>query len=456
MMEDILERAVEIMRAQGAQFCDARFQTVDGLGIRLVDGAVRDLSDDHMAGVCLRARVGGVWGTASTVALDRQSVSDIAIRAVRSAGMMRGNDMEAPPTVKRDMKAELRIHPRDMDVEQKIGELMHLDKAQALDRIVNRNTNYSEEVRNNLLVNSSGSVISWEEVRTRFFAFAVAKEGDRTEMYYDGKGGSAGFELVMDADLPAIGEHVAKEAIATLEAERPPQGRMTVISDPSVSGLLAHEVMGHASEADEVVKRRSFLTDRVGDTVASELITMVDDGTCPGAFGYIPFDDEGTPSSRSVIIKDGVYNGFMHTLETASAMGVPTTGNGRAQDFSHRVWARMTNTYFEAGDWTLEELLEGVKDGVLSDRMTCGMEDPVGGGFEAKVLRGFRVVDGEISGMVRSLTLTGDALSILRTTDGMGNELRLDPGYCGKGIEDWVPVSGGGPYCRSQITVGGA
>jgi TldD protein len=115
----------------------------------------------------------------------------------------------------------------------------------------------------------------------------------------------------------------------------------------------------------------------------------------------------------------------------------------------------MTNTFFEAGDWKLEEMIEGVKHGVLTDRAISGMEDPVGGGFEAKALRGFLIENGEITSMLRGFTLTGKALEILKTTDAVGEMMKLDGGTCGKGIEDFVPVSSGGPHCRSKIILGG-
>jgi TldD protein len=182
---------------------------------------------------------------------------------------------------------------------------------------------------------------------------------------------------------------------------------------------------------------------------------MVDDGTVPQARGSIPFDDEGTPSSRTTIIKDGVYQGYMQSLETAAEMGVSPTGNGRAQSYDRRVWVRMTNTFFEKGDQTLDEMIADVKYGVLTDRMISGMEDPVGGGFEAKALRGFLIENGRVTKLLRSFTLTGNALEILRTGDAVGNKVELDGGSCGKGIEDWVPVSSGGPHCRFKIVLGG-
>jgi TldD protein len=312
-----------------------------------------------------------------------------------------------------------------------------------------------EDVRENMLVNSHDKRLSWEEVRSTIMVQSIAHEAGRTEFFYDIRGGSMGFEVVKDTDLEAFGRDVGNEAIKMLSAVKAPSGLVTCITDPAISGLLAHEVMGHASEADEIVKRRSFLTDMVGKKVASPLITMVDDGTVPGARGSIPFDDEGSPSSRTVIIQDGVYRGYMHSLETAAEMGVEPTGNGRAQAYDHRVWVRMTNTFFGKGDQDLEEMIADVKLGVLTDRMISGMEDPVGGGFEAKALRGFLIENGRMTSMLRSFTLTGNALEILSTADAVGKKVELDGGSCGKGIEDWVPVSSGGPHCRFRIVLGG-
>jgi len=228
-----------------------------------------------------------------------------------------------------------------------------------------------------------------------------------------------------------------------------------VIIDPDVAGLLAHEVMGHASEADEIVKKRSFLTGVVGKKVGSELVTMVDDGTVPGAYGTIPFDSEGTPSSKTIIIENGVYKGYMHNLETAAIMNVKLTGNGRAQDYNRRVWVRMTNTFFEKGDWDLEEMISETKKGLLALKALSGMEDPVGGGFEARVLKGYIIENGEKKNFVRSFTLTGKALDILKTVDAVSKDFTLHGGSCGKGEEDFVPVSTGGPYMRAKILVGG-
>jgi TldD protein len=455
-MEDILSKTLDLMLLNGAEFCDAKVQTIDSLGIRVVDGAVRSLSDNRLKGVCLRARIGGAWGYGSTVSMEEADIRTAAERAVLNARVseLPGQGIDSKAIVK-DVRADVSIHPKEVALEEKIALLMEIDSAQAIDGIVNRNSMYGEEVRENLLMNSLGSKVSWEEVRLRLKAHSISGRDGRNEMYYYGPDTSFGYEVVKGADPNEIGGECARRAVAALDSKRPPSGMMTVITDPMVSGLLAHEVMGHASEADEIVKKRSFLTGVVGKKVASELITMVDDGTVPGAHGTLPFDDEGTPASKTTIIQDGVYKGYMHSLETAMEMDVAPTGNGRAQDFGRRVWVRMTNTYFDKGDWSLEEMLEDVKYGIICDKMINGMEDPVGGGFEAKVLRGFLIENGRITDQLSSFTVTGKALEILNTTDAVGKDVSLDGGTCGKGIEDWVPVSSGGPYCRSQIIVGG-
>jgi TldD protein len=457
-MQDILASAVERMRSKGAQFCDARWQSIEKTMVVVVDGGVRTLSDDRSAGVCLRARIDGSWGYASVIDPSSESVLDASIRAVRSArsGTATGKAIPNRKALQAKVRAPVKVHPSQIPLEEKLSIVFDLDKAQKVGpQVVNTNSMYREEVRNNILCNSLGDELEWEEVRLRLIGQTITSDGTATEMYYDGIDGSAGFEMVKGSDVMALGRRIGDEAVKMLRAKRAPSGAVTCISDPMISGLLAHEVMGHASEADEIVKRRSFLTDAVGKKVASEQITMVDDGTFPGAHGYIPFDDEGTPSSRTKIIENGVYRGYMQTLETAAEMGVDPTGNGRAQDYGRRVWVRMTNTFFEKGDMKLEEMLEGVKFGVLCDKMVSGMEDPVGGGFEAKALRGHLIENGEMTTMLRSFTLTGKALDILRTVDAVGDKVELDGGNCGKGIEDWVPVSSGGPYCRSTIVLGG-
>ena len=456
-IQDILQQAVWLMNDMGADFADAKSQTVRNTGISTINGDVRQLVRKRVGGVCLRAWINGRWGYGNCTSFDKESVIRAANDAVKNA---RGDGSEflklEPVVVRKHLKADVRIHPDNVDLSDKIEAVRTIDKAQKIDdRIINTTAAYAEEIKDNCLVNSVGSDLSWQEVRTICRAHSIASDGDNMEQYYDGPDGSRGFETVKDLDLEKLGRETAKEAVRSLRAVRCPSGNLTVISDPMVTGLLAHEAMGHASEGDEITKRRSFLTDAVGKEVASNIISMYDNGTVPGAHGSVPFDDEGTPSSSTKIIDHGVYTGYMHSLETAAKLGLAPTGNGRAENFGKRTWVRMTNTYFGPGEWDRDELIADTKDGILTDKMINGMEDPVGGCFEAKALRGYIVKNGEITDVVKSFTLTGKSLDILKTVDALSNEVILDGGMCGKGIEDWVRVSSGGPYMRARMIVGG-
>lgn len=456
-IQDVLGSTVQKMQDLGAEFADAKSQTVRTTGVSSINGDLRQLVRKKVGGVCVRAWIGGRWGYGNVSSFDQDAIMKAAEEAVRNAGGDKRSGLELKPTsLVKHLKADVKVHPDTVDLSEKIEAARTLDKCQRIDdRIVNSIGSYSEEIKDNHIINSAGSDISWQEVRTLARAMSIASDGTSMERYYDGPDSTRGFEIIRDTDLETLGRNTAEQAIASLSAVRCPSGNLTVVSDPMITGLLAHEAMGHASEGDEITKRRSFLTDAVGTTVASDLVSMYDNGTVPGAHGSIPFDDEGTPSSCTQIIDHGVYKGYMHTLETASQLGAEPTGNGRAENFGKRHWVRMTNTYFGPGDWNKDELIANTKYGILTDKMVSGMEDPVGGCFEAKALRGFLIENGEIKGPVKSFTLTGRSVDILKTVDALGDEVVLDGGMCGKGIEDWVRVSSGGPYMRARMIVGG-
>ncbi|MBO5599457.1 MAG: TldD/PmbA family protein [Candidatus Methanomethylophilus sp.] len=456
-MQDTLAKAVSRMQDLGAEFADAKSQTVRTAGVSSINGGLRQLVRKSVGGVCVRAWIGGRWGYGNVSSFDSKAVMQAAEEAVKNAAGDRKSNLKLEPSsVVKHMKAQVKIHPDTIDLDDKIEVARTLDRAQTIDeRIVNSIGSYSEEIKDNCLVNSAGSDLSWQEVRTLARAMSIASDGTSMERYYDGPDSTKGFEVIKETDLEALGRRTAEEAIKSLSAVRCPSGNLTVVSDPMITGLLAHEAMGHASEGDEITKKRSFLTGMCGKRAASDIVSMYDNGTVPGAHGSIPFDDEGTPSSCTKIIDHGVYTGYMHTLETASQLGVAPTGNGRAENFGKRHWVRMTNTYFGPGEWDKDELIAETKDGILTDKMVSGMEDPVGGCFEAKALRGYLVKNGEVQGLVKSFTLTGKSVDILCTVDALSDQVVLDGGMCGKGIEDWVRVSSGGPYMRARMIVGG-
>jgi len=459
---DDLQKAINLALKLGGEFADARFETNKTRQVSVVNGSIRNFNSSSRSGLAIRVKLGGAWGFASTTTIDPESIKKVAKKAyelAKKSGDYSDKKISLPKITAytKKLKAKVKINHEDVDTKEKLGFVRALDSAQAEadKRIVNRMSNYVEGVRNYELVNSFGCELQWNEVRTLLIVSSVAAESGRLETSLGRKYGTVGYELVKETDPNEFGRGVAREAVEMLSAAKPPSGFMTVIVDPDIAGLLAHEVMGHASEADEVIRQRSFLSNAVGKQVGSELVTMVDDGTVKKAYGSIPFDSEGTPSSRTVIIKNGLYKGFMHSLETAGEFHSTPTGNARAQDYTRRVFVRMTNTFFEPGDCTLDEIFEDTKEGLLAVHGISGMEDPVGGGFQCRVLKGYVIKNGQKKDLVRSFTLTGKALDILKTVDLVGKDLELRGGHCGKGEEDWVPVADGGPYMRVKLIVGG-
>ncbi len=459
-MTEFLTAAVRALEKAGAEFGDVRVEDRTAYVVRVANDQIQTANEVHRTGWGVRAFVRGAWGYASGTTIQSSAVTEAAKKATAiaradAAAGVPPSRLRKPPSSKKAPALKIKIEPRDISGEEKVAAAIEACRAQRSDRVANTNASYSDSDWRVELANTWGARLRWREVRVRLAAQAVAGEGERREAAYELRDGTVGWELVKGLDLGEFGRTVAREAVEMLSAAKPPSGLMTVVTDPGVSGLLAHEVMGHASEGDEIVKKRSFLTNQVGKRVGSSLVTMYDDGTVPGAHGSIPFDAEGTPSHKTPVIERGIYRGFLHSLETSGVLKARPTGNGRAQDFARRVWVRMTNTYFAPGKDRKDSILEDTKSGVLTKSWISGMEDPVGGSFQAVTQSGFLIRKGEVGARVRGMTLTGDALSILKSVDRVSREMKLDGGSCGKGEEDYVPVAAGGPYMRCKIVVGG-
>lgn len=457
---EFLTAGVRALERAGAGFGDVRTEDRTAFVVRIGNERIQTVNHVRRRGWGVRAFVDGAWGYASGTSSAASAVVDAAKKATAIA---RGNaasgvpksKLRKMPSARKTVTLKLRADPRDVSGEEKIAAAMEVCRAQRREGVSSTNAQYVDTDLRFRVANTWGARVSWREVRVRIAGQAVAGEGDRREAAYEFKDGTVGFELVKALDLGAFGRRVATEAVEMLAAAKPPAGLLTVVTDPSVTGTLAHEVIGHASEGDEIVKKRSFLTDVVGKRVGSDLVTMFDDGTVPAAHGSIPFDAEGTPAHKTKVIDQGIYRGFLHSLETSGILGASPTGNGRAQDFGRRVWVRMTNTFFGPGRDTKDAIIEDTKSGVLTKESISGMEDPVGGGFQAVTQSGFVIRDGEVAERVRGMTLTGKAISILKSVDRVSKEVQLDGGFCGKGEEDYVPVAAGGPFMRCKIIVGG-
>ncbi len=308
-----------------------------------------------------------------------------------------------------------------------------------------------------LYLNTAGARCFQTLSRVRYGVAPVAMENGRVEFDFLSGGGLGGREILEEMTESSVRE-LARGTLDLLHAKAPPTGQMPVLLDPSVAGLFAHESFGHGTEADQFVRDRSYLKPILGQMVGPTQLTIADDGAFPGGWGTIFCDDEGHPGQKTLLVDHGRFVGALHDRESAAVLGAKATGNTRRSDCLSRAFVRMTNTYVEPGSWSLDELLAEAKNGILLERGTSGIEDPLGGQMQLKVKKGHRIENGRVGELVTSMALSGRVLDFLRDIRGVGREgdTKMETGYCGKGHSDLLPVGTGGAHLLSTAVVGPA
>ena len=285
-------------------------------------------------------------------------------------------------------------------------------------------------------------------------AAALVAGEERTEMAYTSMSGRRGPEL-FDTHADKIPEvlRIAKDLIS---ADRVEPGEYEVITSPEVTGLIAHEAFGHGVEMDMFVKGRALGADYIGKRVGSDLVTMHEGALCAEDVTSYAFDDEGVPAGDVTEIDSGILRGGICDALSALRLGVKPTGNGKREKFSHKVYTRMTNTIFDSGTSTLEEMIASIKKGYLLEGMQSGMEDPKHWGIQCILDRGYEIIDGKLTGKVVSpLVMTGYVPDLLGSVSMVSTDREVfGAGYCGKGHKEWVKVADGGPYLKAKVRLG--
>lgn len=334
----------------------------------------------------------------------------------------------------------LKEDPRDISLEEKTEILGGIEAAARLPEIMNTRARYSEEVDRVFFQDSEGNEHSYEIARTGFSVVAVAKRGDLMQMGRESDHGIRGFNL---RHMEEKGAMAAKRAVDLLDARPARGGTMHAILDQELAGVFAHEAIGHASEGDLVKEGSSIIRGRIGETIGTKVLTIVDDPTLP-EFGFEPVDAEGVAAQRTEIIKNGVLSSYLHNRQTLAAVGDGSAGHARAVAGDPPL-VRMSNTFIENGDATMEELLEECRDGILLKGSRGGQVDPGRGVFQFNAEYGYVIENGEIGTMIRDVSLSGDILQTLHNIVLCGKDKKMHAGFCGKGGQS-VPVSDGAPH----------
>ncbi|WP_121013110.1 TldD/PmbA family protein [Hydrogenivirga caldilitoris] len=312
-----------------------------------------------------------------------------------------------------------------------------------------------DKTREVLIVNSLGETTEDVQKRVVFFVEVVASDGEVLQRGYESLGGRKGFEIFEETPPEAVASRAAERALLMLTAKPAPAGQFTVVLSSQAGGTMIHEAVGHGLEADLVQKGLSVYAGKLGEKVASELVTVIDDATLPNHNGSFTVDDEGVPAQRKVLIKEGYLVGYMYDRLRAMKEGRESTGNGRRQSYAHIPIVRMTNTYIDKGKDDPEDIVRDTKKGVYVVKMGGGEVNTVTGDFVFEVMEGYMIENGEITYPIRGATLIGNGPKALQDIDAVGRDLGWAIGTCGKDGQG-VPVTDAQPTVRiRKLTLGG-
>ncbi|MFX0179348.1 MAG: TldD/PmbA family protein [Candidatus Hodarchaeota archaeon] len=315
-------------------------------------------------------------------------------------------------------------------------------------RIVKTEVRYIEFQIERIFSNNEGCLLRQVIPRIKLYIIPIAREGAVIDYDYYIKSGEIGFEIFDEITTDKL-DMIAQNSLDMLKAIAPPTGRSTVILDPSLTGLIAHESFGHGLEADQVLRDRSYLKQHFNKKVASDICNIYDTPSLSGPIGSYFFDDEGIRAGKNLLVENGILKNFIYDRTSASEFNFLPQGNGRRESFAHPINVRMSNTYFEPGDHELDEMISEIQNGVMLTHANFGMEDPIGGGMQITSKKGYLIENGEKTKLMRSVALSGSVLELLQNIDAISHDtLKLDGSTCGKGNEDLIPVSSGGSYIR--------
>jgi len=453
------EKLKDAVSALSVDFLDIRMEDRLETRISYKGKNLEELSESQRSGGLVRALDRGSWGIVSFT--DIKSLEKSIFLAVRQSKINKKGKSELgkAPVIKDNVKADLRTDPRDIPLSRKAA-LMKDYNEKLMDHPHNPSSMlyYKDTAVKKYYINSEDTYIEQERVDCGATFGAVARRDGNVQTSHESFGGTDGWENVLNMD--DMIEQLRDRAVSLLDAEPARGGKFDCVLDNRLSGTFIHEAFGHMSEADHMDnndKLKKLMT--LGNKWGCEELSVVDDGSGPeGYSGTNKYDDEGIPTRKTYLIKDGILSGRLHNRETAGKMGEEVSGNARAVDHRFEPVVRMTNTYIEQRDWTMDEMIKDIEKGYYVKGSRGGMTNLDMFTFSAG--EAYKIENGEIGEKVRDLTLTGNIFETMKNIDAIGNDLELfgkgGRGGCGKGGQFPLPVGLGGPHIRIRnVIVGG-
>ena len=452
----LLEEILGIATSTGADFAEVYCELTRNGRVVLMGGKIETIADNTVSGVGIRAFLGTKTVYGSTSDISRAGL----IKCAKSVAEAMG-DKHAPQHVVLTERTFPNIHP--VKIVPSTAEMK--TKISLLREACTSAKEYDEriaQVVGNLLTvdhtiqiaNTEGLLTSDRHMRTRMAVNAIASAGGENQSGSAAPGRGMGLEVFELFPPKEIGTAAAKQAITNLTADYCPAGQMTVAIENGFGGVIFHEACGHSLEATSVGKGTSQMCGKLGQKIANEKVTAIDDGTIPNAWGSVNIDDEGHPTQRNVLIENGILKNYMIDRLGSRRMGMPMTGNGRRESYLYEPTSRMTNTFIANGPDKNEDIISSIEYGLYAKSMGGGSVNPLTGAFNFAVNEGYIVRNGKICEAVRGASLVGTGAEILQDIDMVGQNLDTAQGMCGSASGS-VPTDVGQPLIRvSKITVG--
>lgn len=453
----IIENVIEAALSTGGDFAEIFIEDKKGIGINMISGKTENIMSGRDYGIGIRI----FKDFNSVYAYTNKSDESTLIQTAKKASKALLGENIISRSLINNMKIEqnhkIEIKPSEIPTKKKIEAMRRAyESAKGFDDIISQVTvNYQDYNQKIAVANSEGIYVEDERTRTRLAIGAVATKDGEMQSGSSSPGAQQGFEFIENLDLEWHGKEAARIAKTMVEADYSPSGKMPVIIHNGFGGVIFHEACGHGLEATSVAKNNSVFAEKIGEKVASDIVTAVDDGTIPNEWGSSNIDDEGNPTQKNILIENGILKGYMIDKLNGRRMNMEATGSSRRQSYKYPPTSRMTNTFIASGKSNFDEIISSTEKGLFAKYMGGGSVNPATGEFNFAVMEGYLVENGKIIKPVRGATLIGKGINILKKIDMVGDKLSFGQGMCGSSSGS-VPANVGQPTIRvSEITVGG-
>ena len=454
VIEDVLTAAL----ATGGDFSEVFVEDRYTNNLTLQGGKIENSLSGRDFGIGIRV----FKGLKSVYTYTTDSTKEGLLKAARNAAQAISGDKIIQ---RQPLEKEMIIcaHPIEMSPlkTEKIRKVNVMKKAYDIAKNYHSNiqqvlVRYFDEEQNVLIANSEGRFVEDLRVRSRLAIQAIAADGTQIQPGFYGPGAHKGFEFFENLNLEHYATEASRIAVTMLGAEACPSGKFPVIIDNEFGGVIFHEACGHGLEATAVAKNNSVFANRIGEKVASDIVTYIDDGTIENDWGSITIDDEGEKARKNILIENGILKGYLIDKFNGRRMGMASTGSGRRQSYRFAPTSRMTNTYIAEGKSTPEQIIANTEHGIYAKYMGGGSVNPATGDYNFAVMEAYLVKNGKIDKPLKGATLVGNGPETIKLVDMVGNNVAHGAGMCGS-LSGSIPVNVGQPMIRvSEMTVGGS